>query len=48
MNADGSCPTKLPLEPWSTMIDWYGQAPSEGGLRDTVRPFVDALRRVGC
>jgi Tol biopolymer transport system component len=48
VNADGSCPTKLPLEPWSTMIDWYGPAPSEGGLSDTVRPFVDALRRVGC
>jgi Tol biopolymer transport system component len=26
VNADGSCPTELPLEPWSRMIDWYGPA----------------------
>jgi TolB protein len=30
VNADGSCPTKLPLEPWSTMMDWYGPADAEG------------------
>jgi TolB protein len=29
MNADGSCPTKLPIDPWSRMIDWYGPADSE-------------------
>jgi TolB protein len=26
VNADGSCPTKLLLDPWSRAIDWYGPA----------------------
>jgi TolB protein len=26
MNANGSCPTKLLLKPWSKMLDWYGPA----------------------
>jgi Tol biopolymer transport system component len=30
INADGSCPTRLPLDPWSRMIDWYGPADSAG------------------
>jgi TolB protein len=44
-DADGSCPTRLAE---GTESDWYGPAPADGGLSETLRPFMDALRRVTC
>jgi Tol biopolymer transport system component len=45
MNADGTCPRRLGE---GTEPDWDGTAAAEDGLTETLRPFLDALRRVTC